>query len=132
MTQNCDQPAAEHPLAGGGNMPKISATRGESSVRAASIKLILPRFFDEPVQTPRRHILLDLPVPFVGVELGKPSAEDGQFVCRQFANTVLKLLNHIHSRSLSRISIRSNGLLGNDHCPGSEEDTKGLPECAAD
>lgn len=113
-------------------MPKISATRGESSVHAPSIKLILPRFPDEPVQSPRRHILMELPVPLVGVELRKPSAEDGQFVCRQFANTVFNLLNRIHFCNLSRMSIRSNRPFGNDYCAWGEEDAECLPECAAD
>jgi hypothetical protein len=68
------RPASGLPPAVIGNKPRIEASRGDSSVRTTAGLQILPGFFNQPIEPAGIHVVLELPVPFVGISLGKPSA----------------------------------------------------------
>ncbi len=59
------------------------------------------RFFNQPIEPARGNIRLNLAVPLLGVEFGKPSAKRGSLSVGQFSDSVFNLLHSIHSGNIN-------------------------------
>jgi hypothetical protein len=68
-----------------------------SSIGAAPLSPILPSFFNEPIETAGLNISDKLPVPFLGVKLGKPGPKRGSLFVAETPDGVFDLLNCTHT-----------------------------------
>jgi hypothetical protein len=105
------RPAAGLPREGGGSRTRNVALRDGSSIGAASVAQVLPRFVDEPIQSTGANIGFELPVPFLRVKLSKPSAKRDSLFVGQPADSFFELLHRAHiSRLQSARQIKSLSL----------------------
>ena len=94
-----------------GNRTRSVGRLGDSSVRATPLARIRSSFLDQPVEATGRHVSLQLPIPFLGVELREPSAKRSSLLVRKLLNGVFNLLNCTHGCSLFRSRTRCNHFL---------------------
>src|SRR5688572_12879834 len=78
------------------NTPKSPAWCGGSKRLGPAFGVIPKSLFAEAIKLSGLRVGLDLSVPDLGVELGKPSAELRQLNLRQVADLLLELLNFSH------------------------------------
>jgi hypothetical protein len=72
------------------------ALPGGSSLGAAPLSQVMPTFFNEPIETAGVNISDKLPVPFLGVKLGKPGPKRGSLFVGETPDGLFDLLNRTH------------------------------------
>src|SRR5713226_8826332 len=65
--------------AGRDSMPRNVWPRGVSQIGAPPLAQILQGFVGKRIQSAGRHVLLELPVPVLGIQLRKPGAQQRKF-----------------------------------------------------
>src|SRR5688572_30563221 len=88
--------------------PRCMTQLSASSVGASPGLAIRPRLGDQPVQLAGIDIGLDLAVPLLGVELGKPGPKCGSLCGRQLLDRLLDLFDGVHSENMAWQPARSN------------------------
>src|ERR1700733_9283394 len=95
--RSCRQRAFARRVVMPDNIPRNVGSRGASQIAAASLAQIGERFVGEFVQTTGRGIILELPVPSRGIELGKPRAKPRKFLRRQLLDGTLDFRSGTHT-----------------------------------
>jgi hypothetical protein len=94
--RNSGQPAPVRQRAVDDSRPRIEASRGDSSIGAASRLQIPASFLGEPIEPSGGYIGLELPVPLHGIKFRKASAENRAIMGRELPDCLFDFFNCAH------------------------------------
>ena len=108
VVRNHGQLATELLPAVADSTTKSEALHDDSSVAASPGLTIRPRLRDEPVQLSCSDIILELSVPFLGIELCKPGPKNGALWGRQLLDRLFNFLDSAHIGNIAWPVVGSN------------------------